>query len=181
MAAFSLEAPTQCQDLDFQLLQNSPVVLYRNHAVFDGDLAWLGSRGYQVVRLDARRWTSPDRFHDDIALAFAFPDYFGRSLDALADCLSDVAVQEYGWQPEATGLVVAILGYETFTELWPDLAGVILDIFADTSRTALLFGGRMMCLVQTDDPQARYDPVGATPVWWNPRESLTARRGPSPE
>ncbi|MDQ1343895.1 MAG: Barstar protein [Patescibacteria group bacterium] len=41
--------------------------------------------------LDAARFSDADAFYDEASSAFGFPDYFGRNLDALADCLSDVA------------------------------------------------------------------------------------------
>jgi hypothetical protein len=49
---------------------------------------------------------------------------------------------------------------------------------AHHSRTAALFGRRLMCLVQSDDPHIRFEPVGATPVAWNDAEWLNSKRRP---
>ena len=44
------------------------------------------------VILDLRRTEDREALFDTIAARFAFPDYFGRNLDALYDCLT--ALQE---------------------------------------------------------------------------------------
>jgi len=41
-----------------------------------------------VVRIDARRITNWDTFHDVFAEAFGFPDFYGRNMDAWIDCMS---------------------------------------------------------------------------------------------
>jgi hypothetical protein len=41
----------------------------------------------------------------------------------------------------------------------------------------LLFGRRLLTLAQCDDPRAAFDPVGAHPALWNPREWLDKNRG----
>ena len=43
-----------------------------------------------AVVIDGRDVGSEDDLHDRLAEGFAFPDYYGRNLDALADCLSDL-------------------------------------------------------------------------------------------
>lgn len=41
---------------------------------------------------------------------------------------------------------------------------------ASHSRAAALFGDRLMCLVQSNDPRINFDVVGAAPVLWNEAE-----------
>ena len=53
----------------------------------------------------------------------------------------------------------------------------MLDILAGQARTAILIGNRVICLVQSNDPQLTFDPVGAMPVMWNDAEWLNANRG----
>lgn len=40
--------------------------------------------------LDASEFSTADAFYDAASRTFSFPEYFGRNLDALSDCLSDV-------------------------------------------------------------------------------------------
>jgi hypothetical protein len=40
----------------------------------------------------------------------------------------------------------------------------------------MLFGHRLLCLVQSNDPDIRFDVVGAAPVMWNPVEWLKENR-----
>jgi hypothetical protein len=52
----------------------------------------------------------------------------------------------------------------------------VLDIMAVHSRSAALFGRRLICLVQSNYPHIRFDPVGATAVSWNDAEWLDSKR-----
>ena len=164
------------QDLAYRLLVNSPVTLYRRPRILEQDTNWLAGRGYQIVRIDAARSRTELGFYDDIAAALEFPGYFGRNLDALNDCMRDVVTQEYGWKPDTTGLVIVFTGYHAAVAGWPRVAQIVLDIMADHSRAAALFGGRLLCLVQTDEPDARFEPVGGSHVQWNHAEWLDSHR-----
>ncbi|ASW55752.1 barstar family protein [Plantactinospora sp. KBS50] len=157
---------------------NAPVTLYWRPTLLDQTIAWLDQHGYQIVQLDAARWETEDDLHRDVADAFDFPDYYGHNLDALRDCMSDVTDGEYGWNTDRTGLVVVFRGYDRFARSCPRAAQLVLDIIAEQSRTALLFGRRVMCLVQSDDPDIRLTPVGATPAAWNDAEWLDSARHP---
>ncbi|MEV5576382.1 barstar family protein [Spirillospora sp. NPDC052269] len=164
------------QDVAFRLMAASFVRLFWRQALLEEAIDWLLDHGYQVVRLDASAWEREQDMHMAIAKALDFPDYYGRSLDALNDCLGDVASFEYGARRDATGLVFAFTGYDQFTARFPRTAQVVLDIIADQARGAALLGHRMCCLVQTGDPNTRFDPVGAMPVTWNDAESLDSKR-----
>jgi hypothetical protein len=69
---------------------------------------------------------------------------------------------------------------ERFDQLYsrtPEWAWTFLDIFASQSRRHLLFGERLLVLLQSDDPRLLVRPVGACPVGWNRREWLDSSRG----
>jgi len=125
--------------------------------------------------LDAAAWQSQADLHQDVARALDFPDYYGSTLDALNDCLGDVAVQAYGWTAADAGLVLVVDGFEVFEGKDASTAHQLLDIFARQATYAALFGHRMMCLVRTGDPDLEITPVGGFPVAWNHREFLSAR------
>ena len=66
-------------------------------------------------------------------------------------------------------------GYTHCSAAGPRAAEIMLDIMADRSRTAALFGRRLMCLVHSNDPYIRFEAVGATPVVWKDAEWLDSR------
>lgn len=160
MAPFDLDADL-AGDLAFRLAMNSAVTSYQRPEALDDTCAWLTGHGYQLVRLDASTWATQGDFHRDIKAALDFPDYYGANLDAFNDCMRDVATYDYGASRDTTGTVLVFTGYDAFARHEPRAAQVILDIVAGTARFAMLFGHRMLCLVQSD---TRFDPVGATPV-----------------
>lgn len=155
---------------DFHLLKNGPVTLYHRQEVLDDAVAAFSGLGYLVHRLDARAWTTRADFAAAVKEELDFPDHFGGNLDAFNDCMRDVAAFEYGADRESAGTVLVLTGYDTFAALDRRAAQIILDIVADNARVALLHGHRMACLVQSDDRDIRFEPVGATPVAWAPGE-----------
>jgi RNAse (barnase) inhibitor barstar len=177
VAAFDPEADLS-QDLAFRLLINTSVTLFWRNSILDKTTQWLSSHSYQVTRLDASHWTTEEDLHQDIATALNFPDYYGRNLDALNDCMRDVVDHDYGWSPQSTGLALVFTNYNAFATHCPNAAQIVLDIMADQSRSAALLGRRLMCLVQSNDPQIQFRPVGAVPVSWNSSEWLDANRRP---
>jgi ribonuclease inhibitor len=61
-------------------------------------------RSMRKYKLPGKSIRSLDRFYDEIALLFNFPDYFGRNLDALWDLLTtDIkGPVELIWEDSAT-------------------------------------------------------------------------------
>jgi acetolactate synthase regulatory subunit len=167
-------------DIAYQLLANGFVTLFWRPEVLERVVGWLSDRGYQVVEVDASRWITEQDMHRDLAVALQFPDYYGHNLDALHDCMRDVVMYEYGWSAEATGLALVFTGYHGFAQRCPHAAQAVLDIVADSGRSAALFGRRLLCLVQSDDPDIEFAPVGATPVEWNASDWADAERSDRP-
>ena len=163
-------------DDDWDLLTNSPVHLFYREEVLAETVDRLRRRGYHVIEIDTAGWRHADDLHSGIARSVGFPEYYGRNPNALNDCLDDVAFYEYGARRDSTGTVVVLSGFEQFAHSNHDLAGALLDIYAGVARRALLIGHRMLCLVQTNDPDLEFERVGASPVMWNPKEFLRAQR-----
>lgn len=163
---------------DTALMHNTFVTRFWQPSILDETVEWLLQHRYDVVSLDASSWTTTGDIYDDVALGLNFPDYFGRNLDALNDCMRDVASGEYGWSPNATGLVIVLRAFDAFTMVDRRTAQIMLDIFANQARSAILIGNRIICLAQSNDPELRFEPVGAMPVMWNEAEWLNSKRGP---
>lgn len=162
--------------LDFRLIVNGPVTMFWRTSILDEACTWLANHGYLLVHAEAGDWREAQDMHRELAFLLGFPDYYGSNLDALNDCLGDVAAYEYGDSPESAGLVLVLSHFDAFTRAEPGTAQALLDIFASQSRSAALLGHRMMCLIQSDDPKLHLEPVGATPVMWNDSEWLDANR-----
>ena len=43
------------------------------------------------IRLDGKKMTSRSQAHEYIMKKLNFPEYYGKNLDALADCLSEIS------------------------------------------------------------------------------------------
>ncbi|MBL7498149.1 barstar family protein [Frankia sp. CNm7] len=176
MASWDPRAPFT-HPVDYRLVHNTFVTMFWRRSLLDEATQWLRDHGYDVVSLDAGAWTAAEDMFTDIASALSFPAYFGRNLLALNDCMRDVGMGDYGWSAEATGLVVAFTNFERFAAADRRTAQILLDIFADRARSAMLLGNRLICLVQSNDPRLTFEPVGAMPVMWNDAEWLDRKRG----
>jgi len=177
VATWDLDAETT-DAVDFRLVHNTFVTMFWRSSLLDETVGWLRSHGYRVVELDAGSWSSASDMYDAVSAALEFPDYFGRNLDALNDCMRDVASGDWGWDSAAdTGLVIVLRAFDAFTGMDRRTAQVMLDIFADQARCAILVGHRIICLVQSNDPGLTFEPVGAMPVMWNDAEWLDTNRG----
>ncbi|MFC1408827.1 barstar family protein [Streptacidiphilus sp. N1-12] len=166
-------------DPGLRLMLNTFVTLYWRRHLLEEESARLRAGGYRVVTLSAAEWATDEDMHRDLAAAFGFPDYYGHNLDAFNDCFGEVRCYE-GYQEAEVGrgLVTAFTDYDRFAEASPRTAQIVLDIIADQARRALTVGNRVICLVHSNDPDLRLQPVGATPVRWNDAEWLDASRRP---
>lgn len=169
MTAFS-EKDLYLPSLDWTLLQNGWINLYRKPEILEKDMDWLVEYGYKIYRVKCGHWSSKEVALKDLGIVLDFPDYYGHNLDAFNDCLSDLEV------PADTGAVIVLLRYDRFAEVDSELAHQILDIIADNARLFMLFGQRLVTLAQTNDPNLSFAPVGSTSVDWNRHEWLIKNR-----
>ena len=163
MASFRNDEQTY-QRVDYRLLQNGAVTLYCRRAYLEEDMAWLAAHGYRIHRWDTSQWHSEAEMHSAIATEFAFPDYYGKTLEGLYDCLCDLDI------PPDAGLALVFDRFDSFARQCHSVAQAMLDITQGVSRHYLLFGHRFLVLVQSDDPQLAFEPLGAVPANWNHRE-----------
>jgi hypothetical protein len=154
--------------IDEDLLRDGYATLYLRREVLEGDVAALRGLGYRIDDFDGRAWTTEDAAHGDLARVLAFPDYYGRNLDALNDCLSDLDVQRR---------VFVLSRFDVVASAMPAFAHGVLDVIANRSRIGMIFGYRLIMLVQSNDPRLVLAPVGAATVGWNRREWMNASRG----
>jgi len=176
MATWDADAETT-RPVDFRLVQTSFIAMFWRPALLEDTLGQLRSLDYRVIEFDAGAWSSDAEMYGDIASQLGFPDYFGRNLDALNDCMSDVASGSYGWSVGTdTGLVIVLREFDAFAAGNRRIAQRLLEIIAVQARYAMLFGHRIICLVQSNDPRSDFEPVGAA-VAWNDAEWFDSERG----
>ena len=168
MAAFS---ESELDRVDWSLLQNGSVNLYWRSDVLDADLMWLENHAYDIDKFDCSTWGNEGDLHKALKKQLNFPDYYGGSLNALNDVLSDIRI------PEESGRALVFRRFDSFNAQFPKLAWQFLDILDLNSQRAALFGRRLIALLQSDDPRITFEPVGARPVLWNRKESLNKSRG----
>lgn len=156
--------------VDFLLVQNGFINLFFRSDVLNESVAWLQRAGYRVIEANAATWLAESDMHADISSSLRFPGYYGANMDALNDCLSDVAVRDYGWTDADAGLVLVVHSFDDFMARHPRIALDFLDIYARNAVRAALFGHRLMCLLKSEDPRLKISDVGAQSVSWNYRE-----------
>jgi RNAse (barnase) inhibitor barstar len=156
------------QRLDYQILRDGGISIYRSVKYLDEDVSWLLAKGYNVENFDCSAWETVEMMHEDLQRKLCFPDYYGRNLDALNDCLrSDLVI------PEDGGLVVVFRRLDIFVHGADALRAAaegMLDIFAGAAREALLRGRRLIAIIQSENPGLSFGPLGAVHALWNKRE-----------
>ncbi|MFD9860059.1 barstar family protein [Streptomyces alboflavus] len=162
---------------DLPYMSGTFVTLFWHRELLDQATRRLEGHGFRVVRIAASGWTTAQDMHQGLAATLNFPSYYGRNLSALNDCLGDVALSgTYDDSPAGAGLVLSFTGYDRFAAACPEDAHSVLDIIAVLARRAAVGRRRFFALVQSDDPDIRFEPVGAMPVLWNGDEWLDSRR-----
>jgi RNAse (barnase) inhibitor barstar len=82
--------------------------------------------------IDGTRIRSKGEFYDAVAAALSFPDWFGRNLDALYDCLRDLS-----WLPAGEHVLVWSAP-EVLRDADPDGYRAIAEVLLDASRPGAL-------------------------------------------
>ena len=171
MTAFH-DTPLEQQRLDFALLQHGAISLYYRQDVLADDVAWLRAQRYTIHELNGSSWHSVQQFHEGLQRALGSPNRYGANLAALLDRLAELYV------PPESGTALVFRHYDAFVRGDARMAQLVLDAIESTSRHHLLFGRRLIALVQSDEPRIRFEAVGSRPVNWNPREWLDETRPP---
>ena len=73
----------------------------------------------QTVTVDCAPLQTADAFHEALAGALEFPDYYGKNLDALFDCLTDIRREQE----------LVLLNWHAFSYTMKDYAEKALYVF----------------------------------------------------
>ena len=184
MAIFE-EIQAHNEQLDWTILRDGGVSLYWRQEILADDLNWLESNEYRVISFDVAEWQSASewelerRMHESLKAHLLFPDYYGNNLDALDECMLENLVV-----PDSGGLALVLNHYDRIFKPGPGYAShggstaeIVLSIFANAVRYHMLFGRRLLILVQSDDPKIELGRLGGVAAGWNRREWLNSSRG----
>lgn len=166
MAVFN-HSDDLAERLDWKILQNGWASLYWRPEVLNRDLEWFKKEKFETILFDCSGWGQTKNIHKALKKQLHFPDYYGENINALNDCLSDLQIND-------NGLVIV---FEKFHLANKDYAFPLLDTFADNARKHVLFGKKLITLIQTDDPGYQIEPIGACSISWNFSEWLNKDRG----
>jgi RNAse (barnase) inhibitor barstar len=184
MASFQ-DDEAKGERLDWTILRDGGIHLYWRSDILAEDVGWLESNEYRVIVFDAAEWHSESeweserRMHAAFKAQLSFPEYYGNNIHALDECIQDDLVV-----PDSGGLALVLRHYDRMDNTAPasaadgsSSAGLLLYIFARAVRYHMLFGRRLLILVQSDDHRMGFERLGGIAVSWNPREWLNSKRG----
>lgn len=159
--------PDEWQRLDWRILQNEWTSLYWQQNVLENDLDWFKKENFKVVDFDCKKWTAETTIHKDLEKHLGFSAYYGQNFNALNDCLSDLEIDDIGF----------VIVFRHFQNVDKEIAHTLLDIFAKNSRFHILFGKKLLTIVQVDKPNYQINAVGCCEVLWNGAEWENSKRG----
>jgi RNAse (barnase) inhibitor barstar len=158
------------QSFSCSLLHCGPIALYYNKQILENDINKLVSEQFDIRRLNASIWRSDTSVHEAIQNTLGFPSYYGKNLNALRDCLSDLDIADNG------GMSIVLTDFDDFSDYNQDFAECMLDIFARSSHRLQIFGKTLIVMVHTKDPDASFGNLGAITAWWNTQEFQRNKR-----
>ena len=162
MAAFQHDR--DYQNLDYRLLRQGTITLYLDAGILAEDISWLETNNYQVNSFDCLKWNDKSEMHEDFFVTLDFPEYYGKNLDALNDCIYGLEINDEG------GRVLVFHRFDIFAAKFPKIAWNVLDIIGGVSRFYLLNGKRFIVLVQSSDQTIKFAPFGCQFMTLSPRE-----------
>ena len=157
---------------DFQLLRSGHLHFYRHRWARDRLLADLDALGYELITVDLASRGAPDAIHGAVISAVPdWPEGYGQSTwlgfgDGLTDHLLHTAREQ---------VVLLLTNWDQAYGDPQAEASTLLDLLARVAPWHLLFGRRLICLIETDNPDFEL-PLGEEYVGWNPHEWLYPHR-----
>ncbi len=80
----------------------------------------------QIITLDGRRMTDRRQTHRYLAMALRFPVYYGRNLDALADCLGEFC----------GNTILVLRNAEAMRQSLGEYGDRLIGVFSDVAKTS---------------------------------------------
>lgn len=151
------------------LIVDGSVKLFWNKDIFAKYNQQIALEGFEIYSFDCSSWDNTN-FHNELSSTLRFPDYYGQSLDAFNDCLSDM-------EPKDKGFVLTFENFDAFAEKQPEIAYHLLDIIQTSAWRFLIQNKILMAFVQSNDAKLNFPPLGGMTADWNNEEWLDENRG----
>jgi len=158
--------------LDWSLLNDCSVTKYFCEQQLLEDVQWLVEQKYEIIDIDCSMYNASSDLLKAIGQKLKFPNSFnGNSIDAFDDLLYDIII------PQENGKVIVFYRYNLVTMSEPLIAWQIVDALDRHSRLNLIYGLRLITLIQSDDPVLTLESVGSQTIQWNLKEWFNYQRG----
>jgi RNAse (barnase) inhibitor barstar len=157
------------EQIDNKIMLLGAISKYYDISILEEDLAQLTIKNYEIYDLDLGQWTF-ETFHSNIQESLNFPEYYGKNLSAFRDCLGDM------FEISKKGIVIVMRRFNMLYNQNKDLCEGILDGIDDISWEWLILGKKLICLIQSDDPDLFIDKIGGYHPVWNNSEWLDSKR-----
>jgi hypothetical protein len=158
---------------DFQLLHHGHLHLFRHAWALSRLVTDLTGLGYRVVEVVAASCDSADSLRDTVIAAIDdWPTDYGRgSWSGFNDGLMD-----YLLTAECPLVVLVLKGFDQIRGKDEASILALLELLASIARWHLLFGRRLICLIETNDVDLDTGVLGGERPFWNRHEFLLAIR-----
>jgi hypothetical protein len=158
---------------DFQLLHYGHLHLFRNRWALSRLVTDLAGLGYEVAEVDAASCDGADGLRDAMIAAIDdWPSDYGRdSWPGFNDGLMD-----YLLTAECPLVVLVLRGLDQVRGKDEASVLALLGLLASIARWHLLFGRRLICLIETDDIELDTGALGGERPGWSRHEFLLVHR-----
>jgi hypothetical protein len=158
---------------DYLLLHNGHVHFYRHRWARDRLIADLSRLGYAAIEIDFSSCMHADAVREAMITAVPnWPTGYGQTTwPGFTDGLTDHLLHA-----DRPLLVLVLSGLDRVRRRDETAVLSLLDLLASVARWHLLFGRRLLCLVETGDPELELPGLGCEHVGWNRHEWLIAHR-----
>ncbi|HET9139784.1 hypothetical protein [Actinophytocola sp.] len=152
---------------DFQLLHFGHLHLFRHAWALSRLVTDLAELGYEVVEVEAASCDDADSLRDAVIAAIdGWPSGYGRGTwPGFADGLTD-----YLLTAERPLLVLVLKGLDQVRGKDEACVRDLLDLLASIAPWHLLFGRRLICLIETDDTELDTGVLGGERPGWTRHE-----------
>ncbi len=162
----------ETERFDWPLLQNGAINLYRGMELYDSAIESLSELKYYIIRV---RFETLDKFTNDVSDALKWKKQFGYSpwtgnLNGLNDGLSGEPFES------ANDSAICIENFDALVRADESLSNALLEMVERHSRNYLLFGKRLIGMIQTNDSDYQCSNIGGASANWNGAEWLNENR-----